>query len=410
MHTGRPELDVDFVRDQFPALGEDWAFMDNAGGSVPAAQVVDAVAAYMCQFGHQLGASYPRSREAGERVMAGKAAIARLFGAAPEEVVLNASTTSNVYVLAHALGDTLKPGDEVVVTELDHEANVGAWRRLEARGAVVKEWRFDRETCALRVEDLEPLLGERTRFVAMTHCPNVTGVFQPVAEAALLVHAAGARLCVDGVAYAPHRRVDVKALGADVYLASLYKVYGPHLGFMYVAPDFLAEVRNQNHFFVGEDTAYKLEPGNVNHELTAGLSGIERYLAAVWAHHGGSTDTGDWRDRVFDLFADHEARMAERILGFLRDHPRVRVIGDARSDRNLRAPTIAFTVEGRSSEAIPAALDGRQIAIRFGDFYARRAMEGMGLMERSGVVRISLVHYNSHAEVERLLAALDDVL
>ena len=407
--TSAPVLDVELCRAQFSALRPPpsepppaWAYMDNAGGSLAPVQTSDAIARYLRTRHVQLGASYDLSVASGADVDAGRAAAAALVGADPDEVVLGPSSTMNVFVLAQALLPTWPAGAAVVVTDLDHEANVGAWRRLEARGVEVREWRMDPETAELRVEDLDPLLDDgRVRLVCFTHCSNVVGTIHDVAHITRRCHAAGAQVCVDGVAFAPHRRVDVRGLGVDWYLVSLYKVYGPHLGLLYGRRERLLEARSQNHFFYGEDAIpHKLMPGNVSHELAAGLVGIPAYLQTV----AGSID------EAFALFTAHEARIVAPLLEDLSARPDVRLIGRSDPDPDHRVPTVAFAVRGMHASSIPAALDQRKLAIRWGDFYAARAIDRLGLREAGGVVRISLVHYNRADEVERLLEALDLVL
>lgn len=412
-------LDLEFVRAAFPALsaptgrdGEErpWVLMDNAGGSVPCIDAIEGIHDYLRGFGVQLGASYPRSVAAQALVTTGLADAARLFTTTPDQMVIGPSTTMNVYVLARAVGELLEPGDEIVVSELDHEANIGAWRRLTERGIVVREWPMHSESALLRLEDLEPLLGPATRLVCFTHCPNVVGNIHDVRSIADRVHAAGGLVCIDGVAFAPHRRIDVDAFGADIYLASLYKVYGPHVGAAFVRRELLERLPNQNHFFIGSDAGpYRLEPGNVNHELTAGISGIVRYLERVAAHHGVD-EQEDQISAAFELFAAHETALATPVLAYLREHRRTRLLGEPSPQPGLRAPTIAFTVADAKASEIPAAMDAHGVAIRWGHFYAHRAIERMGLLSDDGVVRISMVHYNTMAEVDRLLAALDQVL
>lgn len=408
-------LDLDFIRGQFPALSNEWALFDNAGGSVPPRQVIARVTEYMSRYGVQLGASYRQSAEASALVAEGRKAAARLLGAAPEEVVVGGSTTMNTFALAKAIAPWFAPGDEVVVTNLDHEANIGSWRRLEEVGVVVREWRFRPETLALELEDLEPLLSPKTRLVCFTQCANIAGRIHDAAAICRRVHAAGALVLVDGVAYAPHRHVDVKALDADFYLVSLYKIFGPHVGLLYGKREHLLRARNINHFFFSDsEVPYKLQPGNVNHELTASLPGILDYLEAVDRHHHGelegTVELESFIARAFDLFERHEEELARPLMEFLGSRRGVRVLGPATADRAVRVPTIAFVVEGRKSAEIPAALDQECLAVRFGNFYAYRAMEALGLEPSDGVVRVSLAHYNTTEEIERLMTALDRVL
>ena len=400
-------LDLEFVRARFPALTTDWALLDNAGGSVPLGSVADSVGDYMRQCMVQLGASYDLSVEASTRVAAGHRAAEELLGADEGEVVLGPSSTMLARTIARGLRPLWNEGDAVVVTDLDHETNIGAWRELEATGIEVREWPFDPGTQRLELLGLEPLLDDRTRLVAFSHCSNIFGTIHDVETIAARVRAAGALSCVDGVAFAPHRRVDVKALGVDLYLASLYKVYGPHVGALYGRADLLLQARSQNHFFVPEDAVpYKFEPGNVNHELVASLPAIPAYLKDLDRHHGGEGTLAG----AFERIADHEAALSELLLAFLADHPRTRIVGSPDADPAERAPTISFTVEGLPSSAIPPLVDEDRVAVRYGHFYAHRLIDRLGLMERDGVVRASLLHYNSVEEVARLVDGLDRVL
>ena len=408
-------LDLDFVRSRFPGLSTDWALFDNAGGSVPLASVIDSVASYMGRLGVQLGASYGLSVEAGERVSSGHRSMEELLSAQSGEVVLGPSTTVLLAHLSRALRSTWHDGDEVIVTDLDHEANIGPWRALESTGMVVKEWKLRRESASLELEDLEALLTERTRLVAVTHCSNIVGRIHDVSAIAERAHAVGARVCVDGVAFAPHRRIDVSSLGVDYYAFSTYKTYGPHQAVLWGRRELLTEARGQNHFFVGEDQLpAKMEPGGPNHELAASLPAITEYFRTLAEHHGGgSADPEtelDMLDRAFALIADHEQTLAERALAFLRQRQGVRLIGPELSDAGLRVPTIAFVAEGRHASEIPTALDGEKVAIRWGDFYAKRAVQSLGLESTGGVIRVSMVHYNTLDEVDRLIQALDRCL
>ncbi len=420
-------LDLDYVRGQFPTLSAhpDWSFMDNAGGSLPLRGVIDGVADCLARWPVQLGASYEVSAEATRRFAEAHATMEAWIGAAPGSVVLGPSTTRNLHMLAAALRPLWREGDEVIVTNLDHEANIGPWRRLAATGIVVREWRVHPESARLELDDLDALLSERTRLVALTHCSNIVGEIVDIAEVARRVHQAGpsgdgvsedgvmagAKVCVDGVAYAPHRCLDVTVWDVDFYAFSLYKTYGPHLALLYGKPELLRAARNQNHFFYEEDQVPgKFEPGNVSHELVAALPAIPHYFEQLASRHGlagaGGADT---------LIRKHEAQLASRLLDFLTSRSNVRVLGPTTADPDVRVPTLAFLLEdaagrARKSSDIPPLLDREHIAIRWGDFYARRLMQDLGLLEQDGVVRVSLVHYNTLDEVDRLVEVLERVL
>ncbi len=231
------------------------------------------------------------------------------------------------------------------------------------------------------------------------------------------VHAAGALACLDGVAFAPHRLVDVKTIGADFYSISLYKLYGPHIGMLYGRHELLECARGQYHFFHAEsELPYKLEPGGVVHELAASVPGILEYLLELEAGLPAAAavmPAGAVRSRLaraFDAIARHESALVAPLLEFLGDRRGVRVLGESSADPARRVPTVAFTVEGRKASEFPPMLDARHVAVRYGHFYAYHAIAALGLLERDGVVRVSMAHYNTPAEVTRLIEALDEVL
>lgn len=405
-------VNIDFVRSQFPGLGE-WALFENAGGTLVPQSVIERVGAYMTDTQVQPGAEYEASALATKRLQTSQQLIADMINASPEEIVIGPSTTMNIYVLAHALWSWFKPGDEIIVTNLDHEANSGAWRRLAELGVIVKEWLMDPETAELEIERLADLLSERTRLVCFTQCSNITGSINDAAAIIHMVHDAGALACVDAVAFAPHRALDVKALDVDFYLFSTYKLYGPHLGILYGKREHLLRTRGQNHFFIGEDDIpLKLIPGGVNHELTAGLSGIIDYFDTLHRHHlgGGNAPLHLRLAELFALLADHEETLARRFIDFIATKPRVRLIGRDTADKTQRAPTFSFIVGGRDSREFPRHLLKSRVAIRAGTFYAQRCIDALGLGPQNGVVRASMVHYNSLEEVDRLIAHLDEVL
>ncbi len=407
-------LDLDFVRSRFPALSGDWVYFDNAGGSQTLQGVADRVRDYLLRTNVQLGASYAVSQEAGRRVAEATRAVARAINARDEhEVVIGASTTQLLANLALAMRPQLTSGDEVIVTNCDHEANIGPWVRLADQGVTVKTWRVDSDTLELRLDDLEALMSERTRLVAFTHASNILGTINPVADIARFVHERGARVCVDAVSYAPHRALDVQALDADYYVFSSYKVYGPHLAVLYGKRELLEGLATINHYFVpADDVPRKLQPGSVNYELSYGLLGVTEYLEAVAAHHASEpADSLHGRARqAFAVMAEQEEALAERLLDYLRSKPGVRIYGHDRADGARRVPTVSFTAAGHDPAAIARHVDGANIGIRHGDFYARRLIEALGLGETGGVVRVSMVHYNTLDEVDALVRRLDEVL
>ena len=414
MTPNTPTLNLDRIRAEFPALQNDCVYLDNAGGSLVLRRVADRIRDYLLTSSVQLGASYAQSQDAGARVMAARRSVAELINAPhDDEVVMGGSTTSLMFQLTQALRPGIRQGDEIIVTNSDHEANIGGWTRLEEAGAVLRIWEVNRETLALELDDLDRLLSPRVKWVAMTHASNILGSVNPVAEVARRVHAAGARLCVDAVAYAPHRLVDVQASGADVYVFSFYKVFGPHYAVMWVQRDLLLELPSLNHYFIGTEVIpYKLQPGNVNYELSYGCVGINDYLTDVGGSLGCAGSARQKMQAAFDAFEQHEDALAERLLAYLRGKAGVRIVGlpSATAKPGARVPTVSFVVAGQHSEAIVLHMDRFGIGIRFGDFYAKRLIEALGLDGHGGVVRVSMAHYNTLDEIDRLVRHLDEVI
>ncbi|MDH4052765.1 MAG: aminotransferase class V-fold PLP-dependent enzyme, partial [Rubrivivax sp.] len=367
---------------------------------------------YLLTSSVQLGASYAASQRAGEKVLAARRAVAELINAPnDDEVVMGGATTALMFILTQALLPGVKPGDEIIVTNSDHEANIGGWMRLRQAGAVIRIWPVDHASLALELRDLDKLLGPRTKWLAMTWASNILGTVNPVAEVSRRVHAVGGRVCVDAVAYAPHRLVDVQASGADVVAFSFYKVFGPHYAVMWVQRDLLLSLPSLNHFFIGPDVVpYKLQPGNVNYELSYGCIGIHDYLCDIGAGLGAQGAPRQRMQAAFDAFEQHENALAEHLLKWLRMRHGVRIIGRPAADGDRRVPTISFVVAGWPSEAIVRQVDRHGIGIRFGDFYAKRLIEALGLQAQGGVVRVSMAHYNTFDEIDRLMMALDEAM
>lgn len=406
-------LDTAFVREQFPPLADGWVFVENAGGTYVPRQVIERTREYMSETQVQPNWNFASSRRATDRIAHGKHLMAEFINADHDEIVLGPSTTMHVYLMAQALRHLFKAGDEIIVTEQDHEANVGAWRRLEEFGIVIREWPVDRETGALRYEMLDELLSARTRLVAFTHCSNVASIVHDVPTLVKKIHAAGALAFIDGTAYAPHFPVDVKALGCDFYVFSLYKVCGPHQSVLYGKRELLQQLRNQNHFFItDENVAYKFLPGGPNHELAAGCVGIADYFDRLHAHHRlePANSFHARLHRLYQLIMAHEARLAAKVTSFLQSRGDVRIVGRRPGSDGRIAPVIAFHVLGRQSADIAARLNAQQIAIGHGDFWAARLIKALGLTAEDGVVRIGLAHYNDDRDVDRLLTALDQTL
>ncbi len=405
-------LDLEVVRSHFPAFddGNEPRFFENAGGSFACRQTIDALHRYYTETKVQPHAAYAESATAGELIDRSYARWADALGVSNDEIVFGPSTSMNTYVLAQAFGELLQPGDEVIVTNQDHEANTGATRRMaEKAGATLREWRVDPETGQLRTADLEALLSGATRLISFPHCSNIVGTENDVATVCALAKQAGATTIVDGVSYAPHGFSDVGALGADVYLFSLYKTYGVHQGLMVVRSDLAETLPNQGHYFNASSPRKRLAPAGPDHAQVAAAGAVLDYVEATTAEVGGglraacATAAANWQA--------HEASLLQPVLRWLDGRADLRVIGPTEAPAGLhRCPTVAFVAERMASSQIAAGLVAHGVMASSGDFYANRLLEATGVDTTEGVVRLSWVHYTSPADIDHLLDALDRVL
>ncbi|MBX2883004.1 MAG: aminotransferase class V-fold PLP-dependent enzyme [Granulosicoccus sp.] len=406
-------FDLDFVRTQFPAFSEDslqgWAFFENAGGSYTCQQVIDRLLHFYTQTKVQPYGPYPAAQKGGAAMDDSYQKLAAYLNVPAEDVSFGPSTSQNTYVLSHAFRAAWSPGDEIVVTNQDHEANSGAWRRLADTGIVVREWAVDPETGELDPTQLDALLSEKTRLVAFPHCSNIVAHINPVADICARIHAAGAVAVVDGVSYAGHGFPDVKALGADVYLFSLYKTFGPHLGLMVVNESTRSAVQNQSHFFNANYPEKKLVPAGPDHAQIGAAGGIADYFDTVHAHHFPTSDAAAAvrGQELHTLFRQREEALLQPVLDYMQARNDLRLLGPA--DASVRAPTVAVAVQG-SAEALAARLSQHKIMCWSGNFYAYRLVEALGLDPEEGALRMSFVHYTSAGEIEQLLTALDQEL
>ncbi|NQV99626.1 MAG: aminotransferase class V-fold PLP-dependent enzyme [Rhodospirillales bacterium] len=412
--TDSIKLDLDYVRAQFPEACWDWAFFENAGGAFVPESVIRRMTSYMSECQVQPGYPFPLSHKAQERIDLGHHLMADMIGADGDEVVISASTSINVYVLAQALRPLWQAGDEIIITNLNHEANSGAWRRLAEFGLKIVEWPVHPDTGQLEIDLLDRLLSEKTRLVAFPHVSNITGDINDVVQITDKVHAAGAMVCVDGGAYAPHRHVDVKAWDVDFYLFSFYKVFGPHMGCLYGKRARLVEATNQYHYFIAnDDTTHKLNPAGPNHESIAALAGIADYFDALAVHHfpSSSNTLFDRVGSVYEIASRHEEVLAGKFVDFITSKPGVRLLGRQTGDREARCATFGFTSDRLASAEIAGLVGAHKVAIANGNFYANRLLEALGIADiEDGVVRCSMAHYNTEDEVDQLIRVLDSIL
>ena len=403
-------MDTKWVRSQFPAFDvaalQGQAFFENAGGSYTCRQVVDRLHRFYTERKVQPYAPYDASRLGGEEMDEARRRLAEMLGVATDEVSFGPSTTQNTYVLANAVRRWLKPGQSIIVTNQDHEANSGPWRRLAEEGITVREWQIDPETGLLDPADLENMLDDDTKLVVFPHCSNVIGAINDVAAITAIAHGAGARVCVDGVSYAPHGFADVGAMGCDVYLFSAYKTYGPHQGIMVIRDAFGRELPNQGHYFNADTLYYRFTPAGPDHAQVAASAGMADYMDDFSTHHGGGTGVAAAR-LSHDLMRAHEVDLLQPLLDYVSAKNSVRLIGPAVAEQ--RAPTVAMALNG-SAEHAARDLAPLGIMAGGGDFYAVRPLSAMGVDMDKGVLRVSFVHYTEKSEVDALISALDQVL
>ncbi len=415
MNISNIKLDLDFVRSQFPSFTDEicksWSFFENAGGSYVPKQVIEKLNEFMISTKVQPYAEYPMSKIAGDNMDRATELFAQMINANNKEIIIGGSTSINLYVLSNALKHSIKPGDEVIVTNQDHEANISPWRRLTEVGAIINEWKINPNTAELEIEELENLLTNKTKIVAVTHCSNIVGTINNLKKISELVHKKNAIIIGDGVSYAPHGFPDVKELGVDFYTFSLYKTYGPHLALMYGKEEILKKLPNQNHHFLDGSYPYTINPGGPNHEELVSLIGIYEYFENLYKHHfkKESLNIRFNINKINELISLHEEELANPILEYIYNRDDLQLIGQNKIKNKNRAPTISFTSNKISSKEFSKKLVKNYIATRNDNFYAWRCLQALGINTDDGVIRISMAHYNSIDERDRLIKALNKI-
>jgi len=412
LNISNAKLDVNFVRSQFPAFNDplckNWIFFENAGGSYVPEHVIKKLNEFMTSTKVQPYAEYPMSKIAGDNMDKATKLFAKMINAKNKEIIIGGSTSINLYVLSNALKYSLKPGDEVIVTNQDHEANISPWRRLAEVGAVIKEWKINPKTAELEIDTLNKLISDRTKIVAVTHCSNIVGSINDLKKISEIAHKNNAIVIGDGVSYAPHGFPNVKELGVDFYTFSLYKTYGPHLALLYGKEEILKKLPNQNHEFLEGSYPYTINPGGPNHEELASLIGIHEYLSELYNHHFTNEGKILFKiNKINNLISNHEEALANPLLKYLSESKKIRLIGKNLIKNKNRAPTISFVVKNKSSKEVSKFLNKNNIATRNDNFYAWRCLEALGINTEDGVIRISIVHYNTQAEINKLIEVLD---
>lgn len=412
-----PTLDTQVIRAQFPALtqeldGQPVVFLDNPGGTQVPQAVIDALSAYLRQDNANRGGPFVTSQRSDALLDEAHAALADLLGAAsPDEIVFGANMTTLTFGLSRAIGRTLGPGDEIIVTRLDHDANITPWVLMaEDRGVTVRQADFHPEDCTLDMHSLRDLINERTRLVCVGLASNATGTVNDVATIARWAHDAGAQVFVDAVHYVPHGPVDVVALGCDFLACSVYKFYGPHVGVLYGRYELLDRLRAYKVRPAHDEPPGKFETGTQNHEGIAGALAAVDYLAGLGAFAGSSAVDAaglqpSRRQRLraaLSMIRDYDRQLTVALLGELEGIPQLTIHGIT-DPHNLdwRVPTVSFTIDGQHPAAIAAALGQAGIFVWHGNYYAVAVTERLGVEDQGGMVRVGAVHYNMPGEIRR---------
>ncbi|MCM4083203.1 cysteine desulfurase-like protein [Paractinoplanes hotanensis] len=389
-------FDVARIRSDYPALAEGFLHFDGAGGTQPAGPVIEAIARAMRTAVSNRGTAHEPARRSGEFVAAARAAVADLVGGDPAGVVFGPSATALTYLVSRTLAQGWEPGDEVVLSRLDHDANVRPWVQT---GATVRWAEVDPATGELPVEQYRELIGPRTRLVAVTAASNATGTVPDVRSIAGLAHAAGAQVYVDGVHATAHRPTDVAALGADFYVTSAYKWSGPHYAAVVADPAVWEPLHPKKLIPSPAGAPDRFEYGTLSFELLAGITAAVDFLAGL------SGAEGDRRSRVLAGMAaaeEHELGLLDRLLAGLTADDRVTICPAGAQ----RCPTVSFRLAGEAPADTARRLGEQGICVSHGDYYAVEYFEAAGLRATGGAVRASIYHYNTADEVDRLLEAL----
>jgi len=400
-------FDVDAIRARFPALaqhhgGQPMAFFDGPGGTQVPQSVIDAVVRYYRESNANHGGLFPTSERSDAIVDDAHAAIADLLGVDADEITLGPNMTTLTFHLSRSIGAALHAGDEIVVSGLDHQANVDPWiATARDNELIVRTWEPDLSDCTLRLDGLDAVLTDRTKLVAVGWASNAVGTINPIAEIAKRVHAAGAWLFVDAVHAAPHLPIDARAVDADFVACSVYKFFGPHVGAFYGR----RAIREQLPVYKVRPADDRFETGTGNFEGYAGAGAAVEYLADLGRRYGGAAASANRREAVqagMRAVRAYEIDLYRHLAARLQGIDGVTIVGlTADADVERRTPTAAITIRGVTPRDAAARLGDRGIAVWDGDFYATGLIERLGLAP-DGVVRIGLTHYNTRAEVDRL--------
>lgn len=415
-------IDLSPLRNKFPALqqtdesGKPYVYLDGPGGTQVPQAVIDAMSDYLIKANANCGGPFITSYRNDDMINQARIAMADFLNAASEnEIVFGANMTTLTYNFSRVLGRELQPGDEIIVSRLDHDANISPWLALAEKGVEIKWADFNPADCRLNMDSLSSLLSQKTKLVAVGYASNAVGTINPIKTIASMAHDFGARLYVDAVHYAPHRAIDVQEIDCDFLVCSAYKFFGPHVGVVWGKQHLLEELTAYKVRPAKSDPPHKFETGTLNHEGLAGVIASIDYLAEIGRQYGSRlpADNNLYHGRRKDLkqamqiITDYERPLLHYMLSELRQIPGIRIFGIVNeSELDMRCPTLAFTKEGYTPVEIAGRLGAVGIFVWHGNYYALAVTERLGVEESGGMVRVGLAHYNTKEEVDRFLSVM----
>ncbi len=409
-HTTQTTFNVDEVRSHFPSLASDDIYFDNPGGTQVAREAIERMQSYFEHNNANHGGAFRTSRESDAVVAGARQAVAAFLNAArPEEIVFGQNMTSLTLQISRSIARTLNPGDEIVVTRLDHDANIAPWLLIaEDRGFMVRWVDIHPEDCTLDMEDMQRQITPRTKLVAVGYASNAVGTINDVKRAVELAHSVGALCFIDAVQYAPHKLIDVQALDCDFLACSAYKFFGPHTGILYGKYDLLDKLTAYKVRPSGNLPPDKFETGTQSFESIAATLGAMEYFAWIGKQFGGENGPLSKALRKgIEVIDAYELQLNTALLEGLRSVPGLHIRGITDPQRmGQRVPTFSFTLEGWNSLAVAEKLAQEHINVWDGNYYAVEVIKRLGLEEQGGMVRVGLTHYNTFGEIEKLISAL----
>jgi len=410
-------IDLGWVRKQFPSLaqtvnGNPVAFLDGPGGTQVPQRVIDAIREYLEHSNANTCGAYATSRRTDAMIAEARLAMADFLGCERDEIVFGPNMTTLTFALSRSIGRDLGTGDEIVLTHLDHDADVSTWRALEERGATIRMVEIHEEDCTLDMADLARKINHKTKLVGVGYASNAVGTINDVKEVVRLGHAVGAMVFIDAVHYAPHGPIDVRELDCDFLACSTYKFFGPHMGVLYGKREHLKRLTPYKLRALTNDIPFRWEMGTLNHECIAGITACVEYLADLGRH--GRPEVSSRREALlaaYETIQVHERSLLELMITGLVKIPRLKLYGISDPKRFAqRAPTVAVRVEGHTPLELATKLGDRGFFTWDGNYYALNLTEKLDVEKSGGFLRIGLAHYNTRAEVEGLVAALREIV